>query len=348
MSEIVLLSFTSLNSSGGVPRWNRDFIKCFPEAKHYSWDDVVKHNNFHVNIPEWSKADTLCRWLHHKGKVNSSSIIISDGFWGDWLSQLGLNVISVAHGIWSHLTKEDVRQGKKPEFPEHHIIQLSHRMRHLKRGKKIVAVSDFIADQMKLQWYFDSTVINNAIDLDHFKPILFSNERKKLKEKFKYPLIIHGVTTVNKGLDHIEALKRELKDCDVLLLDEVANRLGVSNNVALACADMVVQPSAFEGNSYFVLETMACNIPIVAYNVGLLYDLKRKGLGPNIGRIIDRKERSVDTTVRESIDMLYYVLKANNDFDGVFNPRHIAKDFSINRFNNDWKRFLNNECNITC
>lgn len=330
--QIVLISFTPLNAGGGVPRWNRDFVNGFPGTKHFSFDDVPKYS---VGSSELECANALGLWLHLQKKISKDDIVITDGFWGEKLSELGYNVISVAHGIWSHLTKEDVDAGKQPEFPVHHAQQVKHRRDHLARGGKIVAVSDFISEQMNLQWGFESKVINNAIDLDVFKPAT-----RHVHKSGAPRLIIHGVTTANKGFDHIEEVKRALPNDRVLLLDEAANLLQVPKYDALAKADLVVQPSAYEGNSYFVLETLSCDVPIVAYNVGLLHSISRiareNGIQACVGGVIDRKLRSPQETAK----VTKFILESVTRNRSVYNPRTVAKLFSIKRFHDEWRRYL--------
>lgn len=335
MRDIVLISYTALNAGGGVPRWNRDFIAGFPGTKHYSFDDIVKFDpGFRImNSPEWEKARALNRWLVWSRKVKKNDIIIVDGFWG--LGLEGFNVISVAHGIWSHLTKEDVDAGLKPEFPIHNAVQVDYRRRHITSGGKIVAVSDFIANQMKLQWGFDSRVINNAVDLEKFCP-----PKRMLSNWSDSRLIIHGVTTANKGFDHINAVKEALPNDDVLLLDEAAEKYKLPKYETLANADLVVQPSAYEGNSYFVLETLASDVPIVAYNVGLLNSISRiaraNGIEPCIGVIIDRKFRSPEETAKVTKFILDSVMRDRSGY----NPRQVAELFSIQRFHEEWRKYL--------
>lgn len=333
MNDIVLISYTPLDAPGGVPRWNRDFVSGFPGAKHYSWWDFLKDQRASdSNIPEWEKAKLLNRWLTFTSRIWKHHTIIADGFWGEDLSERGYNVISVAHGIWSHLTKEMADAGMQPEFPAHHAVQVRHRTNHLKRGGRIVAVSDFISRQMKLQWGFESHVINNAIDLDKFRPA---------KDRFPRarPLIIHGVTTANKGFDHVRAVESTV-DADVLLLDQAAEKLGIEKYAALAQADLVVQPSAYEGNSYFVLETLASGVPIVAYNVGLLNALSeicdRNGIECCVGAIIARSLRSPEETAKVTKFILSSVMRPHS----TYNPRQVAELFSVQKFHEEWRKYL--------
>ena len=339
MRRIVLISFTSLEAGGGVPRWNRDFVKCFPGTIHFSFDDFLR-NIGHVSVPEWDAARLLGLWLHSEKKITRDDLIVADGFWGDYLGEIGYEVISVAHGIWSHLTDEDVKAGKKPEFPLHHFHQVKHRTGHLKRGGKIVAVSDFISEQMNVQWGFDSFVINNAIDLEKFRPPTSAEWFEVASEDTRDATIIHGVTTANKGFDHIEAVKNSVKNADVLLLDEAEKLWNKPKYDCLRLADLVVQPSAYEGNSYFVLETLASGVPIVAYKVGLLHSIekiaKNNGIEACIGGLIDRKYRSPEETAKVAKFILMSVMRDRSSY----NPREVAQLFSIEKFKMEWQSFL--------
>jgi len=336
---IVLVSFTPLDAPGGVPRWNRDFILGVPEARHYSWWDVLPHvGGVDIpGVPEWDKARVLAQYLTWSGKVRADDIIVGDGFWTEGF--LGAtspvrpeNVISVCHGIWSHLTKEDVEAGKSPEFPEHHRVQVAHRRRVLDTGARLVAVSDFIADQMREQWGFSSVVINNGVDLDEWRPPLPD-------EQPKTPYIAHGATTLNKGSDHIDLLRRSV-DVPVWSLDEAAQHFGVAKNVALRNATLVVQPSAYEGNSYFILESLASDVPVVAYRVGLLHSLsarlRSEGLNPCVGCTIDRRRRSPQETVKVAKFVLDSVLRDKS----CYTPREAAELFSVDNFRRDWRNLI--------
>lgn len=340
MRRIITISYTALDAPGGVPRWNRDLKDAFPDREviHYCWDDLEGHSGIRSFFPEWEKAKALNGWLIATKKVTRDDIILVDGFWGIGFVGTDFNVISVAHGNWSHTTKDDVDKGVPPEFPQHHAAQVDYRRRHLKNGGRIVAVSKFIAHQCKIQWDFEMDVINNGIDLARFKPA-----EKRLPRK--RPIIIHGTTNANKGFDHIEAVKT--LDADVWLLDEAAHKLSLPKYEALAQADAFVHPSAHEGNSYMVLETLASGVPIVAYNVGLLYELLERqhyvhnyeGMdtsgGPLAGMIMLRNERSPQETLSATKSVF-----AQYSCAPSFDPRRYAWEFRIERFRDEWRKYI--------
>lgn len=310
-----------------------------------------------VDPPEWIKAELLNRFLVSTRRVSRDDIFICDGFWAAGL--IGCpNVVSVAHGIWSHLTKDDVDAGKQPDFPEHHTEQVNFRRRHLQDGKPIVAVSDFISSQMRLQWGYDSEVINNAIDLDWFGPHQGpAGLKHPAGYKYDRPMnghwrmgrmnswsdsrwIVHGVTNANKGFDHIQALKDALPNDEVMLLDEAVQKYQLCKEDVLCNADLIVQPSAYEGNSYFILEALASDTPIVAYNVGLLNSIssicEKNGIDCVIGCVIDRKLRSPAETVK----VAKWILDSVSRDRRPYNPRQVAELFSIQNFHRDWRQFL--------
>ncbi len=334
MRKVVLVSYTPIGASGGVPRWNRDFRSAFPEAVHYSWQDVLPHvgGQDRWDVPEWTKAEILNKWLIWSKRIDRDDIVFVDGFWGRGLEDLP-NVVSVCHGNWSHTTKDDVDAGVEPEFPDHHRAQLTYRKNHVMNGGRLVAVSEFISHQCDIQWGFKMPVINNGIDTRVFVP----TDDKKPRNR---PVILHGTTTANKGLDHIALLKKGF-DADVLLLDEAADFFRMPKYRALAQADLFVHPSAHEGNSYMVLETLACGVPLVSYDVGLMYEA-RQNADPDFGypgAIMERRIRSPQETL--TAVKVFFSRMAQSHVDYV--PRKFAEMYSLDRFRREWKSYMKSQ-----
>lgn len=333
--KIVLTSFTPIDAPGGVPRWCRDLRDGFPKGSvvHYSWSDVVNDVGQDYDLPEWVKARGLANWLQFKRKIGSDDIVIGDGFWADGYDPK--RTVSVCHGNWSHTTANDVAEGIPPEFPQHHAAQLEFRLKHRDHGGRLAAVSDFIADQCMAQWGLEMPVINNGIDLQRFMPADRMMSRSR-------PLIIHGVTNSNKGYDHIRLILDEANRhhlWDVMLLDEAVERLCLPKNETLAQADLVVIPSAHEGNSYFLLETLACNVPIVAYDVGLLYRAARELRVPHLGRIVPREERGAQNFVSK----MSFQMTSTTNWRPFIQCREWVSQFSVQEFQRLWREYLAKE-----
>ena len=249
------------------------------------------------HLPEWEKARILNHYLVQSKKILATDVVIADGFWADGLQHLD-RVVSHSHGIWSHLTKEDVDAGRQPDMPYHHATQVNFRRRWTEMGKHITAVSDFIANEMDRQWGFKvDRVINNGVDVDRWVPRTYYLDRKR-------PLIIHGINdrgNLNKGWDHIELLKTEI-DADVLSLDEAAEFVSGTKTFAMQQADLVVHPSGYEGNSMFVAEAMASGVPVIGYDVGFLWSIK----GSFGTCVMDRTKRPPE----ETLENVRYELEA--------------------------------------
>ena len=112
MSRLVTISFTPLDARGGVPAFNRALHSAFPDRTcvHHSWWDFPWHIEME-HLPEWEKARALNHYLVAKRLVTADDVIVADGFWADGLDHLPL-AVSHSHGIWSHLTKDDVDAGR--------------------------------------------------------------------------------------------------------------------------------------------------------------------------------------------------------------------------------------------
>jgi len=107
-------------------------------------------------------------------------------------------------------------------------------------------------------------MILNAVDTDKYVPIEHTNKK---------PLIIHGANDDNKS-----AGSRLSEIAEILRPDfdfEFLNITGKTQNEKphrMAMADIFIQNSRYEGNSYLALEAMSCNLTIVASEAGLFED----------------------------------------------------------------------------
>jgi glycosyltransferase involved in cell wall biosynthesis len=343
--RIITVSYTGLDAGGGVPKFNRDLHSAFPdrECRHFCWDDFPWHPSF-SDSTEWGRARGLNSYLVASKQVTVDDVVVADGFWADGLEHLPF-AISHSHGIWSHLTHDDVMAGKAPDMPMHHAAQVTFRRRWTGLGKHITAVSEFIADQMRLQWGFEvDRVINNGVDTELYRPWSMSGGRF---DEIDRPLIVHGVndpSNANKGWDHIELLREEVRagrlNGLILSLDEahawferISGR-SWSKAYVLGQADLVVHPSAYEGNSMFVAESLSCGLPVVGYDVGFLYSLSD---GP-LCSVMKRSDRSPAYT----LDTVRWML---SDPDRLARASRIARTIatqhlSIDLFRRSWRSYI--------
>lgn len=351
--RVITISYTGRDAAGGVPRWNRDFESCFPNHNvvHFCWSDFPGYRGEANNHWEFDKAQILNAYLKQTRKVTKDDIIVADGFWLTGFENFP-KTVSVAHGIWSHLTHAEALAGKSPENPMLHKAQLKFRKQYQSMGGKIIAVSDFIKDQMELQFGIKSEVIGNAVDLNSCKPYSEYSNRLGDKRELEYFHIIHGVNdkgNYNKGWDHIEFLEQNISSLQdelrktgnkqEIAINNLSDYFGSDEDMkkvrefvtspqqALAGASLVVIPSGYEGNSFFCLESLSCDIPVVAYSVGLPYTLRDK-----IGIVLDREKRNKYEFlegVKQALGLL-----------GNWSPRHVVKPYSIENFRKNWNEYF--------
>lgn len=351
MNRIVTISFTPLDAPGGVPKFNRDLHSAFPdrECVHFSWWDFPWYIEME-HLPEWEKARTLNHYLIQSRKLLPTDVVVADGFWADGLQHMK-NAVSHSHGIWSHLTKEDVDAGAQPDMPFHHAAQVNFRRRWTDLGKCITAVSDFIANQMELQWGFKvDRVINNGVDTDLWAPM---TPEEMVGRGMKVPLIVHGVNdrgNANKGWDHIKHLKQDLQGPHgpvIVSLDELCQLLASPEgprpkHLALREADFVVHPSGYEGNSMFVAEALACGVPVVGYDVGFLWKLKQDGGMIDAGVIMPRTGRTVYmTTIGAETEIGVMAKYPETHAAKRVRARQIALEhLSLETFKRSWREYV--------
>lgn len=325
VKRIVLLSLMPRHHAGGVARWVNDFFDAFPdrEVVHYSVMDLFSRFG-NRQISEWDAAEVLGNWLRQKKMVNDDDTFIVDGFWGLGVP-FGKNVISVCHGTWARRVRSDIEKGIPVEFPEQMRVQEDYWKRLLDKGGRIVAVSEFAQEDLRDTWGLPSETINNVVDPQRFKP-----HPRVYRDK---PILIHGVTSKVKAADHIDHIKKYMPWVDVWLLDEAAAQLNMPKYEALAQADAVVIPSHYEGNSYFTLEALSCNVPIVCYDVGMPWWAYRNGWQYKAGRILPYDKFSKESTLDAVQDVL------SEDRRNLA-PRELSLLFTPQRFRDEWNTYL--------
>lgn len=344
--RLVTISYTGLNSGGGVPKFNRDLHSAFHDRQclHFCWFDFPYASQVDSRgETEWGRAALLNSYLISSRLITHDDVIVADGFWASGLETFPY-AISHSHGIWSHLTHEDVLAGRQPDMPAHHAAQVTFRQRWSFLRKHLTAVSKFIAHELDQQWKIRvDRIINNAVD-----PNVFDVADYKFKE-IPRPLIIHGVNdphNINKGADHIKALCHSI-DAKIMSLDEAVKTFAFFSDdgyadkaKVLAQADMFVHPSGFEGNSMMVAEALSCGLPFAGYNVGLMWELQQSLTWPErVGVIENRSMRSPEQTVR----MVEVVLEMLQTSETLLksNARQTALKYcSIDRFRADWRSYV--------
>lgn len=349
--RIVTISYTGLDAGGGVPKFNRDLHAAFPDRTcvHFCWEHFPWQREVDARgETEWGRARMLNEHLVRSRLISSDDVVVADGFWAAGLEHFPL-AISHSHGIWSHLTYEDVIAGKPPDMPAHHAAQVAFRQRWSFLGKPLTSVSAFISNELKRQWGIEvDRTINNGVDTMLYLPATAPWSRRVSRTR---PLILHGVNdrfNSNKGWDHIQLLMESV-DADVMSLDEAyaqfafrSDRIWTKPEV-LAQADLFVHPSGYEGNSMMVAEALSCGIPFVGYNVGLMWWLSCSLQYPDrIGAIMDRSLRCPQTTLQWTQFVLNRIAEIEPEANWMgANSRKVALiHCSIDGFRAQWREYI--------
>jgi glycosyltransferase involved in cell wall biosynthesis len=160
------------------------------------------------------------------------------------------------------------------------------------KGKNRIAVSQTVRDELHRYYKFRKiVVINHGIDTTFYKKI---NETTPLRRKWDIPAdafvgIFVGRWEIGKGTDIMENMIRSRPDIIwILAIGPSECPLKGFNNVRImrdvdneplrelySISDFMLLPSYYEGFGLTILEAMACELPVICSEVGVVRDLLR-------------------------------------------------------------------------
>lgn len=200
-----------------------------------------------------------------------------------------------------------------------------------------------------VRYWNPTTLINNWLDESQFFPSIDLEEKCRLRKL--YGISLESIAVISVGgcskiknhhaiIQAVAELKNEFKieylhlGCGVTEKEEIdlSNLLGVESLVHfignksnvrdyLACADVYVMPSFFEGLSISVLEAMACKLPLILYNSPGLCDMIE---ADDCGFLIERSPNQIAEKIRE-----YYSNKELMNTKGLKGRAKVLLHYSI-------------------
>lgn len=187
------------------------------------------------------------------------------------------------------------------------------------RAAAIICVTDRL--RSRLWWKQDKCrVIPNGVDLSKFMPMSREKARSILSWHQEKPVVLFnaGRNAEAKRLDlamaAVEHARLHISDIQIEVL-----RGGTPPDrvpIYLNAADCLLVTSDWEGSPNIVKEALACNLPVVAVDVG---DIQERIAGVSRSRITERSPEALSQCVVE-------ILQENRRSNGRDNVTHLAND----------------------
>lgn len=165
-----------------------------------------------------------------------------------------------------------------------------------------------------------------------------------------YDVILHSVDTIpstsscagrnvvgdwrsqSKGHDIIDTLRSKVKDFifSQLVCDKYVKNIGYEDKNIYLCL------SVSEGNSYSMMDAIACGLPVLSTDVGLFYGDYDKRLG----EVISWKDRNNFSLIREKLEYIY------ENYDAYDPIGWLNETIPFNIWKNRWRNLIEVIANV--
>jgi len=289
---------------GGVPKFGM-YLQRALGGDIISWRDYPYGKQFY-DKNEVEHAFLLGAHVRAAGWLERYDFAVCDGFWANGLPQ-DFPVIVVCHGTWAEMNKQC------GDVPKEYIKAQERAFRE----HPVVAVSDGAALQLwEHHGVIPVAVINNGVDLTEYYPA----ERS---ERNPRPLVLHVSNSRGKGVDIVEKVRWILPDVDIQYTDA-----GMGQEAErFRQGSMFLFPSRHEGDSYALIEAMACGLPILASGVGRLEGKEGSEYGLHV--------LPKDATAYEYASRLTTILR--HETAGIRHTSALLRTLDYNRFAEEWR-----------
>tara|TARA_Y100000310_G_C20606612_1_gene775812 strand:+ start:146 stop:1150 length:1005 start_codon:yes stop_codon:yes gene_type:complete len=241
--------------------------------------------------------------------------------------------INICHGTYAAFA-EKAYSKTNPDYYRLSFLYNYFEKKAAKNASLVISNSKSTALNVKKFFGLDSTVIYPPVDLENFKETKKPVAREKLNWRGPTVLFV-GRPERQKGFDIVESLaeKHSTINFKCILSRPYNSKLKnleviepqKHSDLALyySAADLVINPSRFEGFGFVTVESLACNQKTLVMNTGIAPEIKNQNL---------------------------FVANNEKQFEELFNEALIAKStesrslveekFSLQEFRKNWQKAL--------
>ncbi len=326
MKAVLLTLATDKHVPGGVEVFSNHLKEAFPGLEILPALDYAKTSFFPAKEPLMAKyvANAV------KDKLSKADVIFSNGLYGSFLPKQFKNKhINICHGTYAAFATEAM--GISLDFLRTRYIYSFFEKKAMERARLVIANSYFTKDLIKKYYGVDCRVIHNAVG-DIFRPI------KDISLTDKYPgrkILFVGRPTREKGFDILVRVARKRPD-DSFLCITYPKAISPEPNIHMigtikynkvpsyySSCDALLMPSRFEGFGYSIVESLACNTPVVSFETGIAKELNIEGL-VKIG----------------NLDAELFSKALDSPPKNINSNPFIRKKFSLNNFKRNYQKIV--------
>jgi glycosyltransferase involved in cell wall biosynthesis len=235
----------------------------------------------HRPVLQWfDRRFELCPWLLKKIPPPPAIDLVHANTWqGFVFKRAGIPLIVTEHHIALHPLLKTCHS-KAQQLYHHFFVQRCTRLSYA-AADAVIAVSQFGAESMRGEVRGSLHVIHNGVDTEHFTP----EENWPTEESHKpFRILFIGNPSKRKGFDTLAPLAEILgADYEIQCLGGLRHPHARNHGEGIRylppisheqmpdlyrSADILIAPTRFENFGYFILEAMACGLPVAGFARG--------------------------------------------------------------------------------
>lgn len=287
MAKLLLTFNDPEKVKAGVETYSKLLLKVFPDLKIIHLGNIGAENkDFFSLIKEPMKAKLLGDYVVQNKEVLKPELVITNGMigWNLTEKKVGCGIVNLQHGTYAAYAKAAMKKTGLNYWRIRYIYSYFERFA-AKNASTIISNSKFTANNVKKHYGRDSKTVYPPIDINLFKPLDKKECRKKLNLPLDKKIILFvGRPDYSKGFDIFEKIAEKMPEHIFVSVTNPKAKTELPNFLAFDeikhedlvyfynSADVLLFPSRFEGFGFVPLEALACNLPVIANNVGIFDD----------------------------------------------------------------------------